>query len=370
MGIKAYLTDPQNNQNAHIDINPDEQQALIVATRPLKTFDNQIKFFTNTTHGVDMNLGVLVGGNPEVVYKENTEWTTSAISGTWNFASNTVAPYAGVRCIEAINTVDTDTAQFAKGSSYNLTHSISITGYVYLTTWSTSGTKGVKLYGWNTTTGVMVGNEVDLGNYITTTTLDSWQKFTIPISAMGLTGNTISAIRVRTIDIGAGNPPDYYLDDIQIEESPYTTATETSDFIIEPDLGTWLYVQNFHIFMADDSYDSTLANNSMPKISYKTLLGVSALASGIVYRRVQDGNVQFSYIIRQLSDFLSLPGSEISASGSDGSTNSWMIVEIEFVAPLLLKAENNDQLVITINDDLSGLNKFRISAGCWEEIRT
>jgi hypothetical protein len=37
--------------------------------------------------------------------------------------------------------------------------------------------------------------------------------------------------------------------------------------------------------------------------------------------------------------------------------------------PILLKHENDDKLTFTISEDLSGLLRFRISAGCKVEYR-
>lgn len=36
---------------------------------------------------------------------------------------------------------------------------------------------------------------------------------------MGLSVSSIDAFRVRTVDIGSGAPPNYYLDTIQIEQT-------------------------------------------------------------------------------------------------------------------------------------------------------
>jgi len=54
--------------------------------------------------------------------------------------------------------------------------------------------------------------------------------------------------------------------------------------------------------------------------------------------------------------------------GSDG-TNTWVTIRANHWEPLLLKAENEDSLSFLVNDDLSGLLHFRISAACRKEIR-
>lgn len=372
MGLESYITDAKTHKKAHV-ADCDSTQGLVVVTHPLKTYTNQNRFFSNPTYGINMNLEVSVGGSPEIVYQENIEWTTSAISGTWDFASSTIAPYAGGKSIEAINTINNDTAQLAKGSNFALTNSISITGRIHLTSWDNRGTKGINIYGWDTGTGTIVGNSVDLEDYINIGTIGSWQQFSISLSDMALTGEIIDAIRIQTINIVPGLAPDYYLDNIQIEQ--ISEGIGITQFTVEPDLNTWLHVINLNIMLADNDYDSTIADAdakrpTLPSIPYDSILGVAALSSGISYQREQDGIVEFSYSIKQLSDFLILPGTEIVSQGSDKATNTWLLMRTTPPEPIILKPENNDKLSITISENLSGLDVFRVSAGCKEEDRT
>ena len=48
MGIDSYIKDPKNHKNAHVVTHDDKDSShgLVVATHPLKTFDNKVKFFT------------------------------------------------------------------------------------------------------------------------------------------------------------------------------------------------------------------------------------------------------------------------------------------------------------------------------------
>jgi len=94
----------------------------------------------------------------------------------------------------------------------------------------------------------------------------------------------------------------------------------------------------------------------------------SLLINGINYRREQKGEVKFTQTLFSLLDFLQLPGTEISAMGGDG-TNTWITLKVIHMEPILLKHENDDKLTFTISEDLSGLLRFRISAGCKVEYR-
>lgn len=372
MGLQSYITDSKNSKKTNVVTHNDKNSsnALVVASHPLKTYENSIVFFTNSTYGTNMNIAPSVGLSPEIIYQENTEWSTSAISGSWNFSNNDISPYAGTACIDATATINGSVAQFSKGDYIVLENYISITGYIYFTSWNDSGTdKGVSIYGWDTINGNIVGSLVDITDYVSPSNLNVWHKFTIPLLDMSLYGQSINSIRISTVDIGPGLPPDYYLDNLQIEQS-LTSTIISSEFSIEPSLETWIYVENINLFIADNDYDSTLADSTIPKIPYDSLLGVASLSSGIVYRRIQDGTVEFSYNIKQLSDILSIPTASLSSYGSAGTTNTWLLINITLTEPIILKAENEDKLSIEINDDLSGLDILSISAGCKVEKRT
>ncbi len=278
MGIESYITDPLNHKNAHIDITPNEKQALIVATRPLKTFEHAIKFFTNPIFGSNANIAVTFGGSPEIIYAENAEWTSSAISGTWDFASTDFAQ-AGSVSVDATATTSNNVSQFDKGSDLDLSNFISITGYIYITRWDATGIRGVNIVGWNTGISSPVGISVGIENYIDVSILNIWQQFAIPLSDMKLAGEIIDSIRVTTIHTGGAQPPNYYLDTIEIEQKG---TLDPQMFAVTPDSGTWLHVIDFTIFIADDSYDPSFGS-SMLKIPYKTLLGES-LSIGLLYQ--------------------------------------------------------------------------------------
>jgi len=124
---------------------------------------------------------------------------------------------------------------------------------------------------------------------------------------------TLDALRVRQL-AGEGKAPKYYLDDIQLEQTG-----DPIKYSIKADKGTWLYVEEFTISIADD-IPGTLADGTMPYFSYNSLMGV-ALISGLNYQRKVDGKIVFSANILTLMDFLQLSGTEVSAYGSDGNNS-------------------------------------------------
>jgi len=387
MPIKSHITDPSTGHQAQVNFDPGEDQALVVATRPLKTFENVTRFFTSDTYGINMNIGVEVPDTPDAAGVvpvhdggDNVYWTASSISGTWTFSdpAQNHTP-GGTSSVNGSATINDSLAQFAKGSNLDLSDYNSLSGWIYITLWPTgggAGTKEVLIYGWNDTLGIVVGNSVNIGNYVNVGNLGTWQNFAIPLSDLGLNGQTIDAIRVRTVDIGPKDPPDYWLDDIQFnpsssggggsgDDSPATTG-DLGIFIVEPNLETWLHVSKMTLtFVA--AYDSTLANGTLPGIPYNGILGVS-LTSGIVYQRVQNGTVLDQNITLNLIDLIQLPTATIVAQGAD-DTFTWFSVDLDFIEPVILKPENKDKLQFIIADNLSGLEFFRVLIGGKEEHR-
>ena len=222
-----------------------------------------------------------------------------------------------------------------------------LTGWIYLSSWDDRGTKEIELELWST---AQIGVTVGLSNYIDITDVEAWQKFSLSIEDFDAIGQSITSIRVTTVDILAGQPPDYYLDDIRFEETGSPIR-----YTVLPQKGTWFYVDRLRITMADN-VASTVADGTMPGLSYNAFLGVSALTNGLLYQRVQAGEIELSNIARQLSDYLRFPQATVQ-SVSDG-TNTMILIDMPFAYPEILKAEDDDELRITVQDNLSGLLLF------------
>jgi len=366
MPLDTNIIGPSSKKRVEVVTN-DDHNTLLVSTIPYKPYSNSIRFFLSDTYGADMNKNGAASGTPIEVHNgtDNAYWTATAISGTWTFDSTDQA-YAGSKSIKSTITVNDDVAQIAKGSNQDLTGYISISGYIYLTKWRVAKNNHVSLYGWNTGTGAMVGTSVYIDDYIDVNVLGSWQKFDIPFFRMSLTNETIDSIRIRTE--ATGTAPDYYLDDIQIEESG-----ESIVYRVIPNNGEWLHVYSINASIADaytgfvDTSDAT-TRPTMPNIPYNGFLGVSTLNNGVTYRRIQNEVVTSSTTIKQTMDLMNFSHAELTGYGSDG-TNSWISILIRLSEPLVLKPEDGDRLSMTVNDDLTGLLYFRVSCGCKSEQR-
>jgi hypothetical protein len=329
----------------------DVPAGLVVHTEPLRDFIGQTKPMLNETTGaVDANIDASFSGTPDGIHDgtDSVLWTGSALTGTWTFDSTSQAQ-AGTKSVDATATVNNDEAQFERGSTIVADDYVAITGYIYITSWPGSGTKEVELR--VRLAGVDVGNTVGLSNYINTGTLNTWQKFTIPIGDLGLGTDTVDQVVIRTIDIGGGAAPDYYLDTMQWEETGSVT------FSVEADPGTKYYITELTIVMAD-AYASTLADASVPNIKYNQLLALSKLTNGILFRLTTDDIIRFNGLFQQHVDFMTFPGLTFTAGG-DG-TNTWIQYNAPFSFPAVLGSRKKDKLEMQLSDDLSGLLYFRV----------
>ena len=364
MPAKGLIYDPTNQLSSKID-NGDgaEKEGLVVATRPLKTFENETLFFFNPTHGIDMNKSPGAAGTPVNIHNgiDDVYWTASAITGAlrWDFNSSTEA-HTGSYSIDGSSTINGDESQYAKGSNQDLTGYTSLVGWIYITGWALTGTKEVQIYGWDVGVGI-VGNIVNIGDYVDPTIFNVWQKFTIPLSALGLTEETIDSIRAKTVSLGAGAAPSYYLDDVQIQETGAPI-----EYTVEPAEGTWLYVNLMNIVMAD-ALDSTLLNASMSNLSYDKFLGAT-LTEGLTFQAWEHGEPIWSIKIFNILDFLSFPNKNIVNDGCDG-VNTWLNLNLESPYPDVMKSENQGKYVMSVADDLDALLYFRISLSCRLERR-
>lgn len=360
--IKSTITDIKNGISAGIDENNESGNGLIVSSRPQFEYDFQHRNFINPTYGIEMNQNATFGGTPILVYDENVgsgsgEWNTSAISGTWTFNSAT-QHYNGSVSIDGSAAITNSVAQFAPGAgSFSFTGYVAITGWVYLTSWKAGS--HIDIYGWNTTTGTIVGTAVNIANYINTGTLNVWQRFIIPISDMNLTDQTINTLHIQVIGTP---PPDFFLDYIRIQETGGPII-----YRLDP-----LYDETMHVCSLNFTFAgpytgiTTVAgateNATFTNLSYDKILGLT-LTNGLIYIRIQNNKSVVSFNIKTLFDFLSLSNTDVVNFFGDG-TNALLKLRLQFLYPVKLVGKTLDYISISVNDDLSSWLKFRSAACC------
>lgn len=309
--------------------------------------------FTNETYGSALNQNATATGTPDQVHDgiDSVLWTASAISGTWTFNS-TAQAHTGTNSIDGTATVNGSIAEIDKGSNLTIGNYSNITGWIYISAWSTSGTKQVNIYGWDTTGATAVSDLVDIGNYVNITTTGVWQQFSIPFADLNFTASTLDAVRIQVVDIGGGQAPNFYLDDIQFEETGGSII-----FTVAPDPGEKWWVKGLNYVLVD-AYAGTVTGGTMPSIPYTGFLGVGTLTNGTLVRRIQFGEVKFSSTTIDLIDYIVTGAPKKILSGSDG-TNTWVRLEADFTYPVLLDGDRGDRYEIVINDDLTGLLQYK-----------
>jgi len=368
MGILSRIADPFTKKVARVNSLAGETDGLVVATRSLKSYMNFVEHLTNPTYGIDMNKGTAYGGAPDNVHNgtDNAYWTGSAVIGTWTFDSIAQA-HGGTKSVDGTATVNGDIAQFAKGGDVVLTGYVAITGWIYITAWSTQGTKQLLIQGYDVGVGY-VGISVNIGDYVNIGILGSWQQFAIPLTDMDLGGATIDALRLTVVELGPTTSPNFYIDDLQIEQTGAPL-----EYLLKPQPGTWYHVQRVKFIIADAftgiiTVAGATENASLVGLPYDALLAESALTIGVICQQIQAGESTDVLIIKQLSDILNHPGTELTNIIGDG-TNTYLTAEIIVSEPIVLKSEDLDMLRVLIQEDLSGLLMLRVSVAGKVEVR-
>lgn len=362
MSINTKIVDGGGTRKtAEVAESIDNGRGLKVFTYDGITKTNSARTSTNNIYGIEMNIGGTITGTPDNVHNgtDNTYWTGSILSGApGEFIFNsTDQAQSGTRSINATGSDNNDQAIFTISSTIDLSNYTSVSGGIHIISWPTSGTdKNVRFYFRNG--GTAVGTEVSLSSYINIGIFNTWQNFKIPLSAFSLGSTIVDELVMRTVDIGGGAPPDYYIDELKINDN--SSSAEIS-YSIAPSLGEVWEVNNLGFVFADQ-FAGTLSNGTMPAIPYDSILGVPALSNGVLLRRIQNEEVLFSSVMKDTLEFIGGASETSFISGSDG-TNTWMKITRIFPGTFLLIGDLNDRLEIVIQDDLRGLLRMRTTSG-------
>lgn len=366
MSINSNIQDPNNGIQASV-IKKDGIRGLHVISQDYKDYINRSVFFHNNTYGSNLNQDFKTDAveSTENIHNggDNTYWTPTTISGNpqdFDFTSTDVA-HTGTQSIDCTASEGGDQFQLANDTLIDGYKYDRFVGWIYVTGLWGLPDDGLEITLYNTTTGTTVSsNSVDLDDYIDGTNTDTWQRFSISITDFGVISDDYDAMRFTVLS--EGDPPNFYLDDLQLEE----LATDEAIFSIEPPRGKWWHITGIGIGLAAP-YDSTLADASMPNIPYTGLLGVT-LTNGITYQRQENGEIGFSFIMTDLMDILNQYNAIITSQGYDG-VNTWIKVDVTFRYPFVLKSEYEDYISFNISDNLSSINYFRVVADIREETR-
>jgi hypothetical protein len=368
MTLKINITDPGSGMQAAV-VDHEEDNALVVATRPLKTFTARTTFFLNDIYGREMAQNGAFSGTPLLLHDgvDTVAWTFSQVAGAKWTADSTDRYYADAASMKCNNPSVNDIMQIINNVGPG--NNIDMTGnYVALTFWINVdsywlGGDSISLYAF--VDGAQVGNKVYLEDHFSWSDYDTWHFVSIPLSDLGIESSSIDAFRIENEAREGGLSPVFYIDEWYLQESGAPIV-----FTVEPEKGTWYYVSVFHTTFVD-AYNADNENSTMPHLSYNKILDMTPTAGYVLRRYAGGGDTPTGEDrVTNLMDLLSYPFSTISNHISDG-TNTLITIENNYPEKLhlVLKSEDLDRLTFTIEDNFSDLLFFRVSVTGYVEQR-
>jgi len=313
----------------------------------------------NPVYGDDINQDAAFSGTPTIMYQENLgtaggEYDATNVVGTsfiFNSTDQNHTP-SGQYSINAAGTSNGDTMQLDNGACSTCS---AMTGWIFLRSWSASASNSIKVFSWDTVGDVQAGNAVSLESYIDTGELGQWQKYAIPFDDFGITGAETDAWRWRTEHTGgAPNAPNYYLDDIQLEESG--GGLEFSTIFAQPPNS---------IYYADTLKISTVYSGNPheqdPRDYYNI---VDGLLNGLTNVIQSGGVITSSVTFHDILSNAKLGESQwVPYTYNDTTGIGWADIFVRFVAPVVLDSRLGDYSKIIINDDLTSILQHHIYIG-------
>ena len=364
-----YILADKNGIPVEINTDSGEDTGLVVATRDHKSYTTKTVFFTNPTYGREMAQNGKYGGVPLLTHDgtDTVAWTFSEPVGTKWTADSTDRVFADAKSLKCDNSNVDDIMQIINNVGPG--NNIDMTGnYVALTMWinvDKDWQAGDSVSVYAHVDGGPVGNKVYLEDYFDFDNYDIWQWIDIPLIDMGIGSSIIDAFRFETEAREGGKSPKFYVDEMYLQASGAPL-----DFEVIPDLSTWFHVKTFQTTFVD-AYNPDNADGTMPNLAYNQILGVTP-TTGYVYKRYSAGETDpiFESRITSLMDLLSFPYARLNNYISDG-TNTLITIENTYPTGMevVLKAEDLDKLVFTVDDKFDDLLFFRISVQGYVEQR-
>ena len=314
---------------------------LISYTEPLYETVGAALPLSDENGSTNLAVDASFSGTPETVYDDDptTNWTNSALSGTWDFASTAVTPASGTEVIDATSTINGDQAQMERSSAVDLSSYTALTGQIYISTWNDNRhSVSIEIR----TSGVLQGNAVLISDYVDTTITGQFQQFAIPKSDLGLNGQSIDQV-VITTNSTAGQPPDYYLDLIQFQESGL------KEFSVTLNPG-----QKFQVL----SVNYAILDN-VTVVEPDSFLGAGNLANGIIIRTQRQGGTAFLRGVKGIAD-VAAAGGQIGTIVT-GTTDTFVPIIGDAPGGTILRGDDGDNFSFLIQDDLSAITSFRVS---------
>ncbi len=284
-------------------------------------------------------------------YTIDPVWTGTAVQGTWSFAD------AGKITLTSGNDNDRADIDAAATAAYDWDNFTALTGKIDLDTYAEATTTIVVSFNLN---GALVGNSVNLDDFIDTGDFTE-QSFAIPKASLGLSTQTVNGLTI-IVTRTAGAKPTFKLDDLQLEASG-TPAT----FAVNVESGEKFHISEL-VFAYKDNINSisTVAgaaeNVTNMALDPDAILGVSALTNGFVITRSKKGKTLFSATVKTLGAHIAAGAKPDGTLTAPDGSSTFQILRAIFPEPLILTGNPDDTLEITINDNMSGLERFTVAA--------
>ncbi len=326
---------------------------LVTLTSPLIPQRPYPTRMLNATFGREMNQNIAFGGTPVGIHDgtDSAQWTGSNIVGTKYTADSTDQAQAGTKSSLINNPSVNDVWEFNSGGTQALGSYVAFSMFIYVDKdWTTDS---IEMYGWDGA--AEQGVRVRLEDYFEQTSFGVWQFFSVPIDDMGLTTATIESLRMSLVSKAAGPAPKFYIDEFQIEN----TGDEAEYVVVSPDASKDYYISRV-VLSISDNVTWVVTNGTMIGLDYTAFLGVSALASGLLFEHIHNDETIITEIYTGIGKMFEL-GWVVATAVSDG-TNTCITLARDFDVPILLTGPPaGNRLSFTVRDNLSTLLSMNCS---------
>lgn len=260
---------------------------------------------------------------------------------------------ATAQSINGQSTVNTDTALFEDPTSTDMSNFVAMSAEIFITAWPNPQT-GKNLSLQARLNGINVGSSILIGNFIDVADFNVWQTIAINKSDFNLDIDTIDEFILVNIDTAPGQPIDFFFDTFQIEQAGAPVI-----FSLAIPEGTVYNLQQLVVSFREDTGVTIV--NGVPIIDPAKFAFQSRLAIGVINRITINNLITETTVIRCNQDFINITGT-IKNKLTDNSASGAFTVEFSFGNGAQFIQSRGDGTDCIVNDDLSGLEIFRINA--------
>lgn len=334
--------------------NNSKPAGLVTYTTELERFMTLPLVFLNTETGDNqMAVDATFSGDIEGIHngEDTTLWTASALAGIWDFASGLQAQ-SGSQSIAGAGTSNA-TALIASTSSIDMNDIDAFTGFIYLTSWDDTRNDVELCLRFS---GSVVTDILNINDFVDPSTLNEWQKITIPKATFNLTDNIVNEAVFTTVRT-AGPVPGYFLDTLQLEKTGAGSTFQVYEAKPTPGI-TYLTNKITITLIYPTSGSAITATTGMPVISHNKFGDLPKLPAGLLFQVRSAGELVIAFPIRCHEDLIiSSFETNVMIADDNSTAVSWVF---DINPPIILEGARSDLMSFTVSDDLSGLDSLKI----------